>query len=916
MSDLVKIQSINRIINDLQSLSSSDFENVGHNVVCLLENKVFRHSGVNKDNQPVKGSVDTISQDGIVVAEYSIDKEYFKSSKKPLHDLNHAFKTQKQCKKLYLISNQEMPPSYCNKIEESEDFKQYIRKADILFYGVKELAEEIYKKSEDLTVRDLFCYYLTSYSNYVEQYECFGRVPQQDSDYITNPEIQEALKNHFKTNNICILNGVSGSGKTQSSIEFAKKSDREVIWLNGPDFENAQTLSSVKAGRNGNAFNIAGAFNTGNKLLIIDDLKRKVSGSSFEELQAGLDRGSCILCTSQIHNDDDIYLTIPSFSKNLISKILKEEPDFVCSEENQEIYEICKNSPIALKYISNTYNSVPKFQARNDFYKDILSDVDSITNDKCESLIQKIIEKITDESTRKLLSFICSIDIDGFNTEILYKLLKIKMKNLEDLSILFPERAYNVLHIHDFVRKALHECGDCSNINYLNFMTSVVKELNGKMTTSILHQAYLSRPLFKSYLKPEINKDLIWLYYLMLQINGDEREFTALLFKDKQITEQTIFPELLCIIDSNETFLLSETKEESDKAKVYQNWIRALENVLKIFHSNNEYLAEIYHHLGKAYRRSRRYSDAKSCFDKVLAIRPNSYETWNQIINLGCSRNAPDNLQKIGKEYYEKLLLQVKQTPSSVTLRIKLALVTFSNYRQYKNIAQKAENIEIFSNIIRQSYLQGFEQIYESFVSFVRLYGYNHPLETKKLFESISSIILIDANYKNIEKFSDFLDAFSSVYELIDEHQKKEEIKAVLLSVVNSSLHEKINSFEKRAILKTYCSVNEAKMAIKYFEKNCNKNEQYCKDDFYLLYYYAKALYMENKYEESLDICKNIENLNSSFNLNNTYELEAYCYKDLKRLDKARDYINKAINLTENGKYKDSLINVLNEKIK
>lgn len=142
-----------------------------------------------------------------------------------------------------------MPPSYFTSIKDTDEYKKFSKKSKIYFYGANEIAEEINRQSENLQVQNLFCYYLTSYSTYVEQYECFGKVPQQDEEYISNFAIQDAIKKHFKTNNICILNGVSGSGKTQAAIEFAKNLGKEVIWVNGSDFEQASTFSSVKAGR-------------------------------------------------------------------------------------------------------------------------------------------------------------------------------------------------------------------------------------------------------------------------------------------------------------------------------------------------------------------------------------------------------------------------------------------------------------------------------------------------------------------------------------------------------------------------------------------------------------------------------------------------------------------------------------------
>lgn len=907
MSNLIKQQSVKRIIEDLQTLSPVDFENVGHNVICYIEKSTsFRHPGINKDNIPVKGSVDTISQEKNIVAEYSIEKDYFKTSNKPLHDLQHVYDTQKNCKRLYLLSSNVLPPSYS--LDDNDEYKKYKSCFEIYFYGAKEIAEEIYKQSQDLKIRDIFCYYLTSYSAYINQYECFGKIPTLSNDYISNQKIQISLMNHFKTQKICILNGVSGAGKTQAVIEFANSCDKEVIWMTGKDFESATSLSSIKAGRNGIAFNISGYFNTGNKLLVIDNLQQKVSQGRFAELKPGLEKECIILCTSQLHSNDEIYLPISSFDKSLIKKILKEEVDFVCYKENEEIYRVCQNSPIALKYIRNAYSTLSKNYSRNSFYCDILSDITSIENDKCEILIKKITERITDDKTMDLLSFICSIKVSGFDTSILYDLIKTRKNNLESISILYPEQEYNILHIHDLVRKALAKDND-SNEKYLEYLNSLVASQNGKMTTAILHQAYLSRTLLSQFLEKEINNNLLWLYYLILQINGTERSKVVSLFKDSKINTNTTLPELLCIIDSNENQLLhdKETKEIE-----YNKWITSLQNAIQLFAGNDIYLLNIYHHLGKAYRRHGELNFAKDYFEKVLELNPNYFETWNQIINLGTKSSATIDLQNFGKEYFEKMLTQIMNSSESVTLRIKLAFITFSNSSRYRNIIKKYSCIELFSKIITQSYLQGFEQIYEAFVSFVRLYGYTNPNETRELFDSINSILLIDTKYTKINNFSDFLDSFATIYSIHDDSTVKEGIKFILITVINSAITKDINDFEKRAILKTYVGLDLIDDALNYFENNCIK-ESYSKDDFYSLYYYAKALYQKHEYWKSLNICEKIEKIGSSFNLNNTFEIKALCYRELKQIDKAIRILKVAIDLTENEKYKNSLGKMLEQ---
>ena len=103
--------------------------------------------------------------------------------------------------------------------------------------------------------------------------------------------------------------------------------------------------------------------------------------------------------------------------------------------------------------------------------------------------------------------------------------------------------------------------------------------------------------------------------------------------KDYQINSATTLPELLCIIDSNEKQLITSFLDKDTKDTEYNKWISRLQDAAQLFVGNDTILLNIYHYLGKAYRRNGDFVSAKNYFEKVLELDPNYFETWNQIIN-------------------------------------------------------------------------------------------------------------------------------------------------------------------------------------------------------------------------------------------------------------------------------------------
>ena len=74
----------------------------------------------------------------------------------------------------------------------------------------------------------------------MENYEYYGKIPALCDNFCEDKKILEKIDKHFKKGkNICLLFGVSGSGKTQLIIDYVHckaKEFQNYIWITGDDW--------------------------------------------------------------------------------------------------------------------------------------------------------------------------------------------------------------------------------------------------------------------------------------------------------------------------------------------------------------------------------------------------------------------------------------------------------------------------------------------------------------------------------------------------------------------------------------------------------------------------------------------------------------------------------------------------------
>ncbi len=119
---------IKSLIDEIVSIDAASLELFGRGVIELIEGRRLVHHGLNADHRPVGYTVDTFSQSGDVIGEYSAEKGYFVNAagedetpffKKVAKNIDHAL-SYGNPKKIYLIASQEEPESFRAKFLKSD----------------------------------------------------------------------------------------------------------------------------------------------------------------------------------------------------------------------------------------------------------------------------------------------------------------------------------------------------------------------------------------------------------------------------------------------------------------------------------------------------------------------------------------------------------------------------------------------------------------------------------------------------------------------------------------------------------------------------------------------------------------------------------------------------------------------------
>lgn len=735
----------------------------------------------------------------------------------------------------------------------------------------------------------------------------FNKIPMQCKEFCSEPNILIAIEKHFNNKNqICVLYGLSGSGKTQASINYvhSKKNEfRNYIWITGDDWKKDTLLSSIQRTSTGTPINIVGMFNKSKSILIIDSIERVIEKEFFDELKPGFEMGGVVLATSQIADSTkEYYLAMPPISEKVALKILGETTESMFL--TKEIIEKCKYSPLVLSTIRKMVEM--ENVNRKELYMEILDDPKEISETDGSSIISKVLDKLQSK-THENLKKIANTGLTVFDIEFLRKFTSnLSCHKLQQLSIIMPTNIPNVVKVHDLICLALKDETNCYSI--IADIREFIAGTKGEMTPSVLRQIHLARNVISKY--KEQHKELDWLTYAMLQIEGVEKNELVNDFFDKEFEDNMTLSVVMCIIEIKELYGYMLDKKEERKA-YYKKCIDQYKKAIDLYQDVDR-KAELLHHLGKALRRNEQYEESYKIFEELLVLKPEWHATYGQIVTLGTLKKS-NELKQAGEKYMKLLLLDMLKDASKVPLRVSLAAI--ARLRSYMNVVNEMvnneEKVKKISLIVKNAALEDIGQFFEAFVAITSIFSYHYSQICVELAESVPEMILVTPEMIEERQWINACEALVNLSSSADKEQKKE-ISSMLLQkgiefADRISKKDNLNAYCTRAIAKAYIRNGEYNKAIDVIN-NLPENKQ----DHWILYRKAEAeMFLYKK--QAVDTAKRAYELllNDKMNINREasyIDLISKCYEKLQDYKCAIDELEKAIKKCYDKKYKNELI--------
>lgn len=911
----IKKRIVKNLISEIECLDATDLELVGHNVISTRESQRLVHHGINKDYKPVGYTVDSFSEDSMIVGEYSTEKNYFSDSpsfSKIEKDIKHALSHNKPegPNKIYLIANQEEPPSFRAQFNNTSLFKNFGHK--IIFLDARELANEIHRQTiNNSSYADSYKDFFPGYAQDLSNYEYYGKVPALCDGHISATNINEAISSHYSQgHHIGVLHGLSGSGKTQAAIDFIRLNATQFenyLWISGKDWKQDTSLCSIQRSRGGTPVNVAGIFNAGKTILVIDNMERVVDEKQFGELEKGFENGGVVLVTSQLRSPvSSIYIAIPTLSKNVAIQILGENPNST-SRVCLEFIKACSFSPLMLA----TARNIIKMQGidKEVLYTEILEDPECVDGDDGKSIMRRILSKL-EEKERKALTQIANSNSSINDLNFLRFFIRINAcTNLQRLSILMPTNAPGVVKIHDLVCASMQDEVNISQL--VTAIESFIEANSGEMQPSVLRQIHLS---YSQILQEHTRRGLQqpdWLSYALLQVEGEKKLDVYKQFYTIQISPEHSLASVMSIIDAQEVH--AYTIEDTEKRKNYYTECAKNYHLCFLESKDENIKAELLYHKAKALRRCGRHNDALEEFKKHLELRPNWHATHGQLAHLGSNYGVDRKIKEEGEKSIKILINTILEDSSAVPLRVSLAAI--AKLRSYRSVSEEIsvhpEKVQKLSDVIATSALEGLDQFYEALVSFTSIFGYHHSLFCVTLAESLPEMETISPESVEKRQWVSACEAFTNT-SVAAARVNKKRLSTLLISAAirfADAIFDKdiLPPFNARAVAKTYLAASLPEKALDTISKVSED-----KLDHWILYRKTEALLAIEDLSAALEnahsaLALAMEDSGAGNRLPSYHELISKCHEALGNKEKALLETNHALKKCDDPKYREAL---------
>lgn len=879
---------IYKLIEELKTLNANDFEKIGNYFLGIYTGREFINAGLNTNGKPVGYTVDSITFDSCLLAEYSTEIDYFsdKNYKKIKKDIDHAraFEGKGSVEKIYLISSQQEPTSFRKIFNQTDLFKE---NQDILeIIDARILATHIFEQSVlQTSCRDFYSDFLSDFKKACEQYIEFGAVPEICDNYIEDNNIKNSIDKFFEKKDYCILYGLSGSGKTQLAKDYInsrKDNFDNYLWVDGRTITKDSSLKDIKGERIGAKINIVGTFNQYKTLLVIDNIAFCLESSFFDCMAQGFSLGGRVLVTSQLKSHTDNNFSMPKFSPETLLQIL--------GDSSPLAKELIKH--IYLPVILATVNNIVKqsYTTYDSVISDIMENPQEVKDADGKSILKKILLKVDDS---KYLEQICNTGIYRFDSNLLKKYIGIlNFINLDKMALIQNDSISNISQIHDFIFECMKTAD--KQVDFFKFLSSELDKAEGSMSDSLLRQVHLCYSQLEKYCLTNTDLKNNWLTYALLQVETDDSIIAEKIYEAEPYIDMPLGA-MRSLIDAKEAVSFKKGTKTDIK--------NFLERCIELFDGKKNYKKFLYHHLGKYYRREKEIEKAVCYFKNAIEIDNQFYPSYAQIV-----KSEREERNKEEGEKAAKYLINKIKEKAIIPLRISLALL--SDLRSYRNIHSvfntDTEVINSFKEILFRASFDQMYQYYEAMASFISIFGYTQQDVCLELFKHNPKQFYISPDSIAIRQWINFCDTLSYFISMINLGTTQyNELKNILLVFTDAMQKQNPPTpYQVRGIAKAYCKAKMYKEAIAFFMSFSDL------DDWCLYWKALAELKLDN--ENCLKTAQKMIELSSKNPkakdfLSSRYELYCDCLSKFGDKHEAENALEKAIKLCAENDYKKSL---------
>lgn len=847
----------------LESLDSTRFEKLCYVFMDYIIGERLHHRGENIQGDAVGYTVDSYSDDGRIVGEYSIDKKYFSELKKPEQDIIHACKKFPNLKQLYLCVGIMATPSQgiyianlCEKYEEEYEI-------NIKWYDSRSIAETIV---DDIVCKNIVLKKMidivSDLGEAIGKNRIGNNIPELPENYCFPSITIEFLLEKLEKNHILYLHGISGIGKTMLSVYLQKKMTN-IVQVDNVEFINVSKISTVEELRKfkdpmfGYGVDLLNTMRSEKSVFILDDLSKDLN-NIVSEIIKSLGKNSYIIITSQlgcqVAQSKQLTFEMENLDYKTANYVFSYDLKNCGTEEQRTLlYRKTAGYPILL----NAIRSLMQYEGLK--WEELEEELAYLSDYEIEEgvkLTKKLFKKHQEVLSKELFA-IHWLETNYISHRLLRRLISregIRKLKLRSFIQEFPE----VIKVHDIV----YEC-----INSLDFDT----EFNMKVSED--YQEILFKELEEGIGKKDVE------YYRILHLHEDKilsiAQETSTLGKETYFYLQAFPNDERNVLEKYDEEFINEIIKETTDTYVYKSIIelyelnlrkmrkRHEENYLlqvKVYIKNlgimlsrlnisNDLYIDILHHQGKLYHNIKQDDEAMKCFEKVLSLNPKAYETKLQIARISDKQRQREERIAIYKEILDYYITNEGEISMSVVLAAYEDIAFYLDEEIKKKYF--INNFGKFRDAIISLSGTTYDQPYIVLANVSKIYTYHYPEYIKELLDRLHlpSIEKIHKrNYFNIARmYMEFGKALQNL-ERDDEKAKKYfDIAEYYFGNMDKGI--RLKSFQVVQIAECFLLTRKYDYALSFLDKHVFEEEAF--------WWYRRScalLWLDN-YQEALKCC-------------------------------------------------------------